>query len=171
MEAEAVKAIVTGLKQAGINFVASLPSTALAPVIHTIMQDADFMHVPVANEKDGIGICAGAWLGGKKPAFMVLNEGLVLATYPLLSTICNFGGFPLLIVVDHRGDFGDTYPWYFASGIQLPRILESFQLPYTIVRESSKLIAEIVRGQQTTEAYGKPAAILLSGEEMYVKHL
>lgn len=171
MEVEAVTAIVTGLKQAGINFVASLPSNSLAPVIHIIMKDADFVHVPVANEKDGIGICAGAWLGGKKPAFLTLNEGLLLATYPLLSTIYNFGGFPLLIIVDHRGDFGDIYPWYFASGIQLPRILESFHIPYTIVRESNKLIAEIVRGQETTEAYGKPAAILLSGEEMYAKHL
>lgn len=170
MEAEAVKAIVTGLKQAGINFVASLPSSSLAPVIHIIMKDTDFVHVPVANERDAIGICAGAWLGGKKPAFIGLNEGLVLATYPLLSTIYNFGGFPLLIVLDHRGDFGDTYPWYFASGIQLPRILESLEIPYVIVRESNKLIAEIVRGQETTEAYGKPTAILLSGEEFYVKH-
>lgn len=170
MQAEAVTAIITGLKQAGINFIASLPSTSLAPVIHAIMKDSDFIHVPIANEKDGIGICAGAWLGGKKPALMVMNEGLLLATYPLLSTLYNFGGFPLLMVIDHRGDFGDTYSWYFPTGIQLPRILESFQIPYTIVRESSKLIAEIVRGQKTTEAYGKPAAILLSGEEMYAKH-
>ena len=170
MKTEDVNAIIAGLKQAGIDFVASLPSSALAPVIHTIMKDADFVHVPLANERDGIGVCAGAWMGGKKPAFIGMNEGVVMATYPLLSTMYNFGGFPLLMVIDHRGDFGDTYPWYFACGIQLPRILESFQIPYTIVREGSKLIDEIVLGQQTTEAYGKPVAILLSGEEIYVKH-
>ncbi len=167
MEADTAAAIVTGLKQAGVNFVASLPSNSLAPVIHTIMKDTDFINVPVANEEDGIGICAGAWLAGKKPAFMGLNGGLVVATYALLSTIYQFGGFPLLIIVDHGGDFGDPSPRYFGYGIQVPRILESFQVPYTIVRESNKLIAEIVRGQKTTEAYGKPAAILLSGEEMY----
>ena len=49
MKAEAVTALVTGLKQAGINFIASLPSRALGPAIYTIMNDADFIHVPVAN--------------------------------------------------------------------------------------------------------------------------
>ncbi len=167
MEAETVTAVVTGLKQAGVNLVAWVPSSSLAPVIQTITEDADFINVPVANEGDAIGICAGAWLAGKKPAFMGLTGGLVLATHALLSTIYQFGGFPFLIVVDHGGDFGDPSSRYYGDGIQVPRILDSFQIPYTIVRESNKLIAEIVRGQQTTEAYGKPAAILLSGEEMY----
>ncbi len=168
MKAEAVAALVTGLKQAGINFIASLPSRALGPAVYTIMNDADFIHVPVANEQDAIGICTGAYLGGKKPAFMGENSGLVLATYALLSSIHSFGGFPMLLVVDHRGDFGEGVGyWYFGSGIRLPRILESLHIPYTVVRESSKLIAEVVRGATTAELYAKPAAILLSGEEMY----
>jgi sulfopyruvate decarboxylase subunit alpha len=126
------------------------------------------MHVPVANEQDGIGICAGAYLGGKKPAFLGENAGFVLATYALLSTIHVFGGFPMLLVVDHRGDFGEGVGYfYYGAGIQLPRILDLLQIPYTIVRESNKLIAEVVRGGATAEVYGKPAAILLSGEEMY----
>ena len=167
MKPEAVTAVVEGLREAGINFIASLPSSALAPAIHTIMSDADFIHVPVANEEDAIGICAGAWLAGKKPVFMAQNAGLILATHALLGTLHALGGIPILLVLAHRGDFGDTHFYTFGYGIQTPQILESFQIPYTIVHESNKLTIELVRGQKTAEAYGKPAAILLSGEEIY----
>ncbi len=168
MKAGAVTALITGLKQAGINFVASLPSRSLTTAIHTIMNDTDFIHVPVGNERDAIGICAGAYLGGKKPAFMGENAGLVLGTYALLHTIHSLGGIPMLLVLDHRGDFGEQDGhFYYGSGIQLPRILESFQIHYTIVRESDRLIAEVASAVTTAEVYRKPAAILLSGEEMY----
>ena len=170
MDENAVNNVFIGLKQAGIDFVASLPSSSLAPVIHKVSKDETFIHIPVGNEADAIGVCAGAWLGGKRPVFLGINEGLVMASYPLTSVMHNFGGFPLLLVLDHRGDFGDSYPWYFACGIQTPRILDSLQIPYIIVRESERLIPEILSGQQTVEATGKPAAILLSGEEMYVRH-
>ena len=170
LETSVATAILTGLKKADIDFVVSLPSSTLAPVIGEIGQDKHFVHVPVGNEADAIGVCAGAWLGGRKPAFLCINEGLVLATYPLLTTVNNFGGFPLLLVVDHRGEFGDRYPWYFACGTHLPRILDSFQIPYSMVWEKEKIITEMVRGQNTAQANGKPAAILLSGEDMYVMH-
>ena len=50
-----VRIFVDGLKQAGINFVASLPSRSLSPVIDAIAVNPDFIHVPLANEEDGIG--------------------------------------------------------------------------------------------------------------------
>jgi sulfopyruvate decarboxylase subunit alpha len=167
---EVASEILMGLKKADIDFVVSLPSSTLAPVIAAISENKQFTHVPVGNEADAIGVCAGAWLGGRKPAFLCINEGLMLATYPLLTTVNNFGGFPLLLVVDHRGEFGDRYPWYFACGTHLPRILDSFQILYTMVREKEKIVTEMVRGQNTAKANGKPTAILLCGEDMYVMH-
>ena len=65
METQTVTALITGLKEAGINFVASLTSTGIKHFLPSIMDDPYFEHVPVANESDGINICAGAWLGGK----------------------------------------------------------------------------------------------------------
>ena len=165
MKTKSVTAVITGLKQAGINFISSLPSGMLVPLIQSIANDADFIHVPVANEEDAIAICAGASLVGNKPAFVVQNAGLVLATYALLDSLHWFGGFPILMVIDHRGDLGDSGGYIFTGyGVQVPRILESFHIPYTIVRESNKLTAEIVRVGKTVEASGKPAAVLLSGE-------
>lgn len=161
-------ALVSGLKEAGINYITSLPCTGFGEVIPVIMNDPHFTHVPVGNEGDAIGICAGAWLGGKTPALLAENSGLVLGAHALMGLGYYFGGFPMLLVLDHRGDFGDGDGyWFFGSGHLTPPILDSLGIPYTIVRESNKIIAELVRGQKTTEAYGKPVAVLLSGEGIW----
>ena len=74
----------------------------------------------------------------------------------------------MLLVLDHRGDFGDGDGyWYFGGGRITPPMLDLLSIPYTIVRESNRIVAELVRGQRTTQAFGKPAAVLLSGEEIW----
>ena len=168
MKADISTVIVTGLKEAGINFVTSLPCTAFREVIPVITNDPWFVHIPVCNENDGVGICAGAWLGGKTPALLAENSGVVLGAHALMGLAYYFGGIPMLLVLDHRGDFGDGDGyWYFGSGRITTPILDSLGIPYTIVREANKIIAELVRGQKTTVAYGKPVAILLSGEDVW----
>lgn len=63
MKAEAVTAIVKGLKEAGIDFVVTLPCTGNTSVIPQIMRDPHFKHITVGNEGDGMLICAGAGQG------------------------------------------------------------------------------------------------------------
>jgi hypothetical protein len=73
--------IVEGLKRAGIDLVASLPDKWLGDLIDTIAADAAFTHVRVTREDDGVGICAGAYLGGRKAALVCQNAGLLLALH------------------------------------------------------------------------------------------
>jgi sulfopyruvate decarboxylase subunit alpha len=74
MKKEAVDAIVTGLKQAGINFVSMLPDSDFTDTQKTVMTDKTLTCVPVSNEAIGFGVCAGAWLGGKKPALLITTD-------------------------------------------------------------------------------------------------
>jgi sulfopyruvate decarboxylase subunit alpha len=167
MKPEAVSAIIAGLKEGGIDFVVTLSCTAVGPIIPHIMDDPQFKHVPVGNESDGMVICAGAWLGGKKPALLIENTAVVLGAYALTGLDCMYGGFPMLMVVDHRGSFGDSTAYFYSGGGHMaPIILDGLKIPYIIVRESDKLVDAIVDGQKTAEANGKPVAVLLSGEEV-----
>jgi sulfopyruvate decarboxylase subunit alpha len=163
----AVDQVQAGLRRAGIDFVASLPSKSIAPAVRAIADDGAFTHVPVAHESDAIGICAGAALVGKRPAILMQNCGLVMATYALLDTLYWFGGFPLLLVMDHRGAFGDDGGFIFHGyGIHVPRLLESFEIPYRLIEHEDDVAAAIVAGVRTAEASGKPAAILLAGSAL-----
>lgn len=168
MKPETISAVMDGLREAGIDFVVTLPSTGVAPLVPELMEDSGLKHVPVGNEGDGVVICAGAWLGGKKPALIIENTGVVVGAYALTGLDCMYAGMPILIIVDHRGGFGDGGGYfYFGGGQMAPVILEGLRIPYTIVRETRVLKAEIVRGQSTAEAYGKPVAVLLSGEDVW----
>ncbi|MBI5446710.1 MAG: hypothetical protein HY900_36510 [Deltaproteobacteria bacterium] len=167
MRKEAVQNIVSGLKLAGIDFVVTLSCTAVGPLIPHVMKEPQFKHVPVCNEGDGFVICAGAWMGGKTPALLIENTAVLLGAYSLTGLDCMYGGFPMLMIVDHRGSFGDGSAYFYAGGgIMAPVVLEGLRIPYRIVRECGELIGAIQEGQKTAAAQGKPVAILLSGEEV-----
>ena len=164
-----ITSFISGLKKAGVNFVVSLPSTATRALIPAIMDDPHFTHVPVANENDGMGICAGAWHGGKKPAFVLEATGILLGNLGLFMSITRHGG-AMLLVVDHRGDFGDgAADFYFNFAAKAEQILESLDVPYTIVRKSNELLPELVRAQRTAEGFARPAAVLLSLEGLWIQ--
>jgi len=164
MKPETIDAIMNGLKEAGIDFIATLPCTGVAPLIPVLSGDTRLKHVPVGNEGDGFIVCAGAWLGGKKPALFIENTGILTGAYALTGLDCMFGGMPMLVLVDHRGSYGDGGGYFYFGGAQMaPVILDALKIPYAIVRETQALVGEIVGGQNMAEAYGKPVALLLSG--------
>jgi sulfopyruvate decarboxylase subunit alpha len=70
----AAAAIVAGLKKAGIDFVATLPDEKMLGLIRAIEKDTDLKHVPLCREEEGIGICAGAYLAGRKTAIVMQNS-------------------------------------------------------------------------------------------------
>ncbi len=129
MKSEATKATIEGLKQAGINPVVWLPSQGFASLIDAITNDSYFTHFPVSHEGNGIGLCAGAWLGGKKPALIIQNSGFVLMTYALMGLL-RLGGFPTLLLIDQRGIIGDKRGhWLFGWGRTTPQILYMLEIP------------------------------------------
>ncbi|MCK4652782.1 MAG: sulfopyruvate decarboxylase subunit alpha, partial [Methanosarcinales archaeon] len=68
--------LFNALKNAGIDFVASVPCVNLIELLDEIECDEGIVHVPVTREEEGIGVCAGAYLGGKNPAMVMQNSGL-----------------------------------------------------------------------------------------------
>jgi len=157
----AVLETVQGLKEGGINFVASLPCTAFAEVIPAVASDPAFIHVEVSTEADAIGICAGARLGGKRPALLAENSGLLLASYALRN-LENFGGIPMLLLLDYRGGFGESDGhWYFPAGSATLPVLEALQIPYEIVESDAHIRESILRGASTAEASRRPGAVLI----------
>ena len=75
---DAARTIFNGLKAAGINLIATLPDINLAPLLHEVEADRDVIHVPLCREEEGIGICAGGYLVGKKCAAIMQNGGFFM---------------------------------------------------------------------------------------------
>src|SRR5437016_14494021 len=98
MKAEASEAIVRGLKSAGVDLVAILPDHGFDRVQKSIAADDSVTFVPVSNEGIGVGICAGAFFGGKTPARVTPTWCVLVASWPLASRH-EIWHLPLLLVI------------------------------------------------------------------------
>ena len=90
--------IVAGLKKAGIDFVATLPDEKMVEVIRTVEGDPGIKHIPLCREEEGIGICAGAYLAGKKTALIMQNAGFLNSCNALTTTCLQFQ-IPILLLI------------------------------------------------------------------------
>jgi len=66
--------IIEIMKDNGIDIVATLPCDKAKSLFYLIPQH--FHDVALNKEEDGIGICAGAYLAGGKPAIVMQSSGL-----------------------------------------------------------------------------------------------
>ena len=84
-------AILAAIKKAGINLVASLPDINCLDLIEALERDSEIDHVPLCREEEGIGICAGARLVGRKPALIMQNAGLLNSCNGIVTTGIQLG--------------------------------------------------------------------------------
>src|SRR3990172_1152003 len=100
------KQIVKCLRHAGISLVASLPDAALVALVNELDNSNDLIHVPLTREEEGVGICTGAYLAGKRCALLMQNAGLLNSCNALTTTALQFE-IPILLLVLYAGGHGD----------------------------------------------------------------
>jgi sulfopyruvate decarboxylase subunit alpha len=163
MEAAAIDAVVNGLKQAGVDFISLMPDSDFSLLQEKVANDPHFTYVPVSNEAIGVGVCAGAWLSGKRPALLVPTSGLLVAAWPLTS-LCMAWSLPMLLLIPYRGDIGDAF-WlmgpYKDTTEPLLRVLNA---PYSVIARNEEIAQAIVDAQGSTISWQRPVAVLLTGE-------
>jgi len=127
------QALYEGLRENGVNFAIGLPCSGFTAAQKLLMDDPTFAYVPVAHEGTGLGICAGAWLGGKRAAALIENFGLFAGVYQLLRGHMSFG-IPTLILAEFRGDTGDQE--FFAEGGEVTLdVLAAMRINHRVMAE------------------------------------
>jgi sulfopyruvate decarboxylase subunit alpha len=153
------KSVYKGIKDAGINFVTSVPCVNLQNLLQLIENDRDIKHVPVTREEEGVGICAGAYMGGKRPAIMMQNSGLGNSINALAS-LNELYSIPILMIISHRGGIGETIVGQVPMGRLAPKLLQAMDIPiYAPTPEDAEEM--IASAWDNASANGKPAAVLL----------
>src|ERR671924_928696 len=142
---EGAREILAGLKEAGINLVASVPDINMLQLINLLYEDKEITHVPVGREEEGIGVCAGAHLAGKQTAILMQNGGLLNSCNGLTTTALQFG-IPVLLLVYYAGDWGDNA--FHMLGLVTEPVLQALDIKYQALRDPSTL-AQQVRGAMT----------------------
>ena len=162
MNVEMAELIAAGLRDAGFNFITSLPATQLHTLQERLQEDKHFTYVGVSNEGEGVGICAGAWLGGKMPVMIMETSGILVATYALLRCHATFG-IPTLLLSTYRGDLGEQ-EWYAVhTGAAMPGILQAMRVPSKVLDDPADLKPTLLEARRSMDVSMHPLSVVLGG--------
>jgi sulfopyruvate decarboxylase subunit beta len=137
------------LKLCGVDFTASLPCEKIKTLLE--MLETSFHHVPLTREEEGVGICAGAALSGKRPAMFVQSSGIGNMINALLS-LTAFYELPLALFVSRRGIYKEKIKAQFPMGQKLPGILSGADIGWTEINTYDDLKKV---EQELPEAYNR----------------
>lgn len=157
----AAKILLDGMKAAGINLIATLPDINLSQLLHEVETDQEVLHVPLCREEEGIGICAGAYLVGKKCAAIMQNGGFFNSNNAIVSTLLQYQ-IPLLLMIYYAGDIGDRT--FSTSGSRTEPVLQALGIRYYVMRDPGDAPELIKRAQVLAEDSKRPVALLLTKE-------
>ncbi|HEU4353054.1 MAG TPA: thiamine pyrophosphate-binding protein [Burkholderiales bacterium] len=111
------------LSAAGVRIVGYVPDAGHKRLIELCCADRKMRAVVLTSEEEGIGLAAGAWLGGEKCALLMQSSGV--------GNIVNVLGmvrecrFPLVTLVTMRGEQGEFNPWQVPMGQAARPVLEA----------------------------------------------
>ena len=165
MKREVAAEIVDSLKEAGIDFVATLTEANLHDLVMALGEDMEIHHVPVTREEEGIGICAGAYLGGKNPAMVMMNAGFLLSANAL-ATVCIHPGIPVLMLIGHSGGVGEENAGHATVGSLTEPVLQAMHIVYEKVGRFDDIRPTIRDSQILARSSRRPTAIVLNKQAL-----
>src|SRR5205809_323017 len=154
------KAIYESLKAVGIRLVSALPETWLVHLIRMSEEDPDMTLVRLAKEEEGVGISAGAHLAGTKSAMLMQNHGFLASVNGIVSC-AQLYRIPLLMLISHRGEFGERDPWQTEGGAVTEDLLRTLRIPFSYLDDPARVSHRIRKAQTLAQSSNKPAALLL----------
>src|SRR6185369_16577773 len=149
--------IYDALKKCGIGLVSALPETWLVHLIRMAEDDPKMILVRLAKEEEGVGISAGAHFAGVKSAMLMQNHGFLASINGIVS-LAQLYRIPLLMLISHRGGFGEEHPWQTEGGGVTEHVLDALGIPYSFLDDPAKVEKRIAEAQTWAYASLHPAA-------------
>lgn len=141
-----------------IEFVTTVPCKQLAGVIDKVEDAEEIFHIPSNKEDEGIGLCSGAFMGGKRSAIIMQNTaiGVVINT---LATLTQYYRMPLPMLISYRGELGEPVACQVEMAVHTKALLQQLHIPtYHFHKEED--VAELDNILAYTFMCNKPVAIL-----------
>ena len=120
--------IISNLKKGGADFFLSVPCKLLANMITILEADNDIYYSAIPREEEGMGICAGAYLGNKLPCIMMQNTGLGNSVNSIVSLLQLYQ-MPVVFLISYRGTPGEPVGAQGGMAKVTEEILQTLRIP------------------------------------------
>jgi sulfopyruvate decarboxylase subunit alpha len=158
--------IYDALKACGVRLVSALPETWLVHLIRMAEDDPEMTLVRLAKEEEGVGVSMGAHLAGVKSAMLMQNHGLLAAVNGIVSG-AQLYRIPLLMLISHRGTFGERDPWQTEGGAVTEAMLKTLRIPFMLLDDPADVARRVAQAQTLAYSSNKPVALLLCRDLMW----
>jgi sulfopyruvate decarboxylase alpha subunit len=163
--------IFAALKAAEIRQIGYVPDAGHARLIERVAADHEIRAVSLTSEEEGIGLAAGAWLGGQRAALLMQSSGVGNCINMLsLAKSCRF---PLILLVTMRGEWGEFNPWQVPMGTKTQAALELMDVLVYRVERAEEVGETVTAALDIAFNGGLVTAVLLAqrliGAKRWVK--
>ena len=148
------------LKNEGISIFSYGPDAGHKVLIDRALLDDTIAAIPLTSEQEGIGIAAGAYLGGSKAVLLMQSSGVGNCINQL--SLIKHGQFPFLTIISMRGEFGEGNPWQYAMGEAVIPSLESIGVKCLKIYNQDDVSKTIQSALTMTFKAERSIAVLLS---------
>jgi sulfopyruvate decarboxylase alpha subunit len=155
--------IHTAFQSAKIGHVSYVPDGGHQGLISLCASDPEISTSVLTTEEEGVGLCAGLWLGGIKSALLMQSSGV--GNCLNLFSLAENCRMPLVMLVTMRGEFAEFVPWQIPMGKRTPAALELMQFDVFRVDEAAAT-GEIVSGAIDHAFFSKRSVAVLLSQRM-----
>ena len=153
-------AVYRVLREFDVTQFAYVPDAGHKVLIDRSLDDPEVHSVALTTEEEGIGLLAGAHLGGGRGVLLMQSSGVGNCINFL--SLVRGGQFPFLMLVSMRGDFGEGNPWQMPMGRAVEPVLEAMGVMCIRVDDAREAAASVRAAATMVYKAGQAVAVLLT---------
>ena len=146
--------------ESGVSLFPYIPDAGNKRLIELAAAHNESRPVLLTSEEEGIAVCAGADLVGKRGVLCMQSSGV--GNCPNVLSLVKGGGFPILMMVTMRGDYGEGNPWQYPMGQAVEPILHTMGVLTFLVERPEELLTAATAALSASGKGRQAAALILS---------
>jgi len=156
--------LLSALRDAGVQDVVIVPDTHQRSVIERLLQNDDIRLIQASTEDEGMAICAGLIIGGRRPVLQIQHAGLYACANNLRGIGVD-GALPVVLLVGLLGRDPNKAPRdNFGSMVRYAEpLLDALGIP-TYLLDGPDEVDRLSQAFDEADTRGGPVAVLVGVE-------
>jgi len=156
-------------REHAIDFYGYVPDAGNAELVKLVDAEPSTRSILLTTEEEGVALCAGADLVGRRGALLLQSSGVGNCVNFL--SLVKAARFPLFMMVTMRGEYGEANPWQYAMGQATLPVLEAMGILPFVVHRADELDLAARAGLAAAFRGGHGAALILSQQFLGAKSM
>jgi sulfopyruvate decarboxylase alpha subunit len=153
--------VLETLKANDVRLAVYVPDKILIPLIDGVQADPYFTPLCATREEEGVGICAGAWMGGLRSILMMQTSGFGNTPNALASLAVAYQ-IPVVLLISERGALGEFNIGQVWSSRVVAPVCAALGIPHHAIERLEDVAFILDRSIKQAVATQSPVALVLS---------